>query len=136
MEIGGETMKYLKAFVAGIVIPATILQIATLIEFFIGWPPIKQSYFFHQLPIVWAVWNVVYVAYGNRIWPANKVLAYLLHGAVLGVILLIPALFFAIPKILGFTGEAQYIPIGLVPIVYALIWAFGVRPLNRVFGIE
>ena len=24
----------------------------------------------------------------------------------------------------------------IVPVIYALIWAFGVRPLNRIFGIE
>lgn len=129
-------MRYLKAFVAGIVIPATILQIATIIEFFIGWPPIKQSYFFHQLPIVWAVWNVLYVGYFIKIWPSNKTASYLIHGAVLGLLLLVPAFLLAIPKMLGFAGEGQYIPVIIVPVIYALIWVIGVRPLNRVFGIE
>lgn len=129
-------MKYLKAFVAGIVIPATILQIASLIEFFIGWPPITKSYFFHQLPIVWAVWNVLYVAYLVKIWPSNKTVSYLIHGAVLGILLLIPAFLLAIPKALGFSGDTHYLPVVLVPVIYALIWAFGVKPLNSVFRIE
>ena len=129
-------MRYLKAFIAGIVIPATVLQIATIFEFFFGWPPIKQSYFFHQLPIVWAIWNVLYVGCCVKVWPSNKFLSYLIHGAVLGLILLVPAFFLAIPHALGFSGDAEYIPVIIVPVIYALIWAFGVRPLNRIFGIE
>ena len=129
-------MKYLKAFIAGIVIPATILQIAVLLEYIIRWPPVQKSLFFHQLPLIWAVWNVAYAAYFVKILPGNKTVSYLLHGAILGLLLLIPAFILAIPKALGFTGSAEYFPIGLVPIVYALIWAYGVRPLNRVFGIE
>lgn len=129
-------MKYIKAFIAGIAIPATILQIAVLLEFIIGWPPIQQSLFFHQLPIIWAVWNIAYVAYFKHIWPGNTVVSYLIHGAVLGVLLLIPAFVLAIPKALGFTGRTEYFPIGFVPIIYALIWAFVLRPVNRLFGIE
>lgn len=129
-------MKYIKAFVAGIVIPATVLQIAVLLEYIFGWPPVQESLFFHQLPLIWAIWNVAYVAYFTNVWPGNKTVSYLLHGAVLGLLLLIPAFILAIPTALGFTGNAEYFPIGFVPILYALIWAFGVRPLNRVFGIE
>lgn len=129
-------MKYIKAFIAGIVIPATILQLAVLLEWIIGWPPIQKSLFFHQLPLIWAVWNVVYVAYLKNVWPGNSAVSYLIHGAVLGLLLLIPAFILAIPKALGFTGNEEFYPIGFVPIVYALIWAFLLRPLNKLFGIE
>lgn len=130
-------MNYLKAFIAGIVIPATLLQIAVVIEFICGWPPIKESVFFHQLPILWAIWNITYVGYFSKIWPGKQTVSYMIHGAILGLIISIPAVFFlAIPESFGFKSDYQYIPLGLVPFIYALIWAFGVRPLNRAFNIQ
>ena len=130
-------MNYLKAFVSGIVIPATVLQIAVTVEFFLGWPPIKESTFIHQLPIIWAIWNIAYVAYFSKVWPGTETISYLLHGAVLGLIISIPAVFFlAIPESLGFKADYQYLPLGLVTFLYAIIWAFGVRPLNHAFNIQ
>jgi hypothetical protein len=128
-------MKYLKAFVAGIVIPALVLQIAVVLEAIFGWPPVQQIFFFHQLPLIWAVWNVAYFAYFQKVWPGGPIISYLIHGAILGLLLVIPAYILAIPRALGFTGSAEYFPVGFVPILYALLWAFALRPLNRVFNL-
>lgn len=129
-------MVYLKAFVSGIVIPATLLQILGLLEAIVGWPAIGKQLFVHQLPVIWSLWNIAYFAYFKNLWPKNEVVSYLVHGLVLGALLAAVAVFvLSLPEALGFKGESRYLPLGIAPILYALVWAYGVRPLNRAFGL-
>jgi hypothetical protein len=129
-------MLYLRAFMSGIAIPTALLPIILCIGLALGKNELLSVPLLHYIPVIWGIWNVLYFLVFRDFLPGREGLKYLITGAILGFILACVGVFWLhVPTIVGFTGEVVYYPLVIVPILYAILWAYGVRPLNKVVGI-
>ena len=134
-------MKLLKAFIAGLAFPATLLPIVYLILYLSGHSEVRsQPLQFMPLfiPIVFGLWNIIYFAIGEKCPVKNKSMRLWIWGALLGLLVaLIGVFIIGLPKLLfGFTGSMQYLPLIVVPIIYGLIWRYIVSVLNSLLSLE
>jgi hypothetical protein len=133
--------KYLRAYMAGIVIPTIVLLLAatafTIARYVYDVPiPIERVIVFPMavVPNLWGLWNMLFVAISLRLR-----LSLGLHGALLPL-LLIP-LAVALVNILSFPVPpfvAHIFPVGvpIALIAYYLVWKYFVAFLNRVVSID
>jgi hypothetical protein len=130
---------YLRAYMAGIVVPTILLLIAatafTIARYVYNVPvPVERIIVFPMavVPNAWGLWNVLFVALRPRLQ-----LSIGLHGALLPILLaplaiVVASLLFPIPNFVihAFPVAA---PVGLI--IYYLAWKYLVGFLNRVQGI-
>lgn len=132
--------KYLRAYMAGIVVPSIVLLLG-LTAFCIARydynfsEPLERIMIFPMaaVPNLWGLWNVLFVASHSRTH-----LSIGIHGALLPFILgplgilLTSLLHFSIP---GFATRIFPViaPLGLI--VYYLAWKYVVAFLNRVVNV-
>ena len=138
---------YLRAYMAGIVVPTLFLLVVVVFQafqrvyfevpsqFVLGFPalPLDRALFFPMaiVPNAWGLWNMLYLAVGSR-----SKLPLGIFGALL-VPILVPG-GVALTRLFGsFTIQMDLalpmIPIGML--VYYLAWKYGVGPLNAEMGI-
>jgi hypothetical protein len=131
---------YLRAYMAGIVIPTIFLLIAatafTIARYVYNVPvPIERFIVFPMavVPNLWGLWNILFIASHRRTH-----LPIGLHGALLPLIL--GPLGLLMTFLLDFTipGLATHIfpiaaPVALI--AYYLIWKYFVASLNQILGI-
>ena len=132
-----NTHPYLRAYMAGIVVPTVFLLVAmtgfTLARFVYHVPiPIERVIVFPMaiVPNVWGAWNILRVAAGGDRWPIG------LHGALLPLVLmplgLLLARAFAIDVITP-TLVAVFAPFAIA--AYYLAWKYLVGYFNGVLGV-
>lgn len=126
-------MEYLRAFIAGTVFPTCLIPILNFLTSQVGRSGFSQITLVHWLPIIWGVWNVLYLyAANNKMLPKDANISWLGAGALLGLILAVVGIFWIdLPSIMGF-GNYRYWPLIGVPILYALVWRFIVKPLTEI----
>lgn len=130
-------MNHLRAFISGIAFPSVILPIFLCLAVSFQKEELLNIIFIHVIPLIWGLWNVFYFVLLREIFPGKESTKLLLTGATLGVVIAIIGIFWAgIPSIIGLTGNARYLPLFGVPIVYAILWRFIVKPLNDIVGIK
>lgn len=138
---------YLRAYMAGIVVPTLFLLVIMLVnayqrfyfevpnQFVLGLPayPLERALLFPMaiVPNAWGAWNMLYLALRSRVRLPLGV-----HGSLL-VLILIPG-GVALARVLDtFSIQMQFavpmIPIGMG--VYYLAWKYLVGPLNHEMGI-
>ena len=128
-------MKYVKAFIAGLVVPSILIPILLSIAITVEKPQVLDILFLHLLPIIWGIWNVLYFVVFKH-FSDNKNARLLLTGAVLGFGVAIYGVFVLnIPALLGFPSYMHYVPLVAAPIVYAILWRVAVSPVNHVLDI-
>lgn len=133
--------KYLRAYMAGIVVPSIVLLIGVTVfciaRYAYNFPvPLERLMIFPMavVPVLWGLWNMLFVASHSR---THLPIGF--HGALLPLILgplgmlLTSLLNFSIP---GFATHYFPIiaPIGLI--VYYLAWKYLVGSLNRIVGLS
>jgi hypothetical protein len=132
-----NTHPYLRAYMAGIVVPTVFLLVAmtvfTLARFVYQVPiPIERVIVFPMavVPNVWGVWNMLRVAVGGDRWPIG------LHGALLPLLLMPLGLLllrtFAIDVI---TPALLAVLAPFAIAVYYLAWKYLVGHFNAVLGV-
>ena len=132
---------YLRAYMAGIVVPTifllVIVTIFTLGRYVYNIPvPVERVIMFPMavVPNLWGVWNMLFVTLHS-----SSRLSIGLHGAILPLLLgplgflLTRVLDFPIP---GFVAHAFPIAGPIALIAYYLAWKYVVAFLNRVLDIE
>ena len=130
-------MRSLKALISGMFLPSLIVPIVLSLAYFWGKPAMLSIPFFHVIPLMWGIWNVLYFAIFKSIIPGSETIKLLVTGAVLGLIVALIGIYWVhLPTILGFTKNMQYIPLIGAPIVYAILWWLVVHPLNKVVGLK
>lgn len=132
--------KYLRAYMAGIVIPTVVLLVImtafTIFRFAYNVPiPIERVIVFPMavVPNLWGLWNMLHAAL-----PARLHLSLGLHGALLPF--LIAPLAFILVSILSFPIPPFVVHIFPVAapaaiIAYYLVWKYLVAFLNRAVAI-
>ncbi len=129
-------MRYIKMFIAGIALPSTILPCLILIAWAFGKTQILMIPFLHLIPLIWGLWNVLYFVGFLKILPENLTVRLLITGGVLGFLVAAYGVFvYDIPLLLGLPDSFTYVPLVIGPILYAVLWLFIVKPLNRLLGI-
>ena len=141
-----RTHPYLRAYMAGIVVPTLfLLVILTAVasfrfrpevpsQFVFGIPaaPLERAIVFPMavVPNLWGVWNMLHLALRSRVRLPLEV-----HGALLPL-LLMPAVI-ALAPLLDITIQWRFAlpaaPIGVV--LYYLVWKYAVGFLNDEVGI-
>ena len=132
-----NTHPYLRAYMAGIVVPTVFLLVAmtvfTLARFVYNVPiPIERIIVFPMaiVPNLWGVWNMLRVAAGGDRWPIG------LHGALLPLVLIPLGLLLAHAlaiDVITPTLVAIFAPFGIA--VYYLAWKYLVGYFNGVLGV-
>lgn len=131
---------YLRAYMAGIVVPTIFLLIAatafTIARYVYNVPvPIERVIVFPMavVPNLWGLWNMLFIASHQRTH-----LPIGLHGAILPFllgplgILMTLLLNFTIP---GFATHIFPVAAPVALIAYYLIWKYFVASLNEILGI-
>jgi hypothetical protein len=130
-------MEHLRAFIAGIALPSVLVPILMYIALAVGKPQLLSVPFIHVIPLLWGIWNVLYFAFFKRFFPRDINMRLLLTGALLGLLVALYGIFWIhLPTILGFPHYLRYMPLIAIPIVYALLWRYVVKPLNGVLGLK
>ena len=131
--------RYLRAYMAGSVLPTMFLLVAmvafTMIRYVYDVPiPIERVIVFPMalIPNLWGLWNMLYVwLRGHRHVPMG------LHGALL-VVLIVP-IGFSLAKLLGFALPYRFLGV-LGPmaalVAYYLLWKYVVNILNELLEIR
>ena len=127
---------YLRAYMAGIVVPTLFLLAAiTVYTFSRSYVrvPLERAIVFPMavVPNLWGAWNILYLALGSRVRLPLGV-----HGALLPL-LLVPAGVTLASALDVFTIQPRYalpvVPIGMA--LYYLVWKYLVGFLNEEMGI-
>jgi len=101
-------MIYLKAFIAGLVLPATITPIVILIAVLLGKDQILSVASLHALPLIWGVWNILYFEWFRSLLPGYMDLRLLINGAALGLLLALYGVFFLhLPALWGLRNSVS-----------------------------
>ncbi len=130
-------MRYLKMFIAGMTIPSFVLPLLMLVAQEAGKSQILTIPFFHFIPWIWGIWNILYFVFFLQYLPQNDSYRLLITGAVLGLLVASFGVFaLKIPTLLGVDECCNYLPLLIGPILYAILWRFLVGPLNHFLGIN
>jgi hypothetical protein len=132
--------KYLRAYMAGIVVPTIVLVIGVtafcIARYAYDFPvPLERLMIFPMavVPNLWGLWNMLFVASHSRTH-----LSIGFHGALLPFLLgplgivLTSLLSFSIP---GFAARILPIAAPIALIVYYLVWKYVVSSLNRIVDL-
>lgn len=130
-------MRFLKAFIAGLVFPAVLLPIQLFLWYAYGDTVLLSQPILLLLPIAWGLWNVLYFAVFKYILPFGMNEKLIVTGFVLGLLLAIYGVFVLnLPGLVGVPSYLRFLPLILAPIIYAVIWRYVVKFLNEVVGLE
>jgi hypothetical protein len=130
-------MRYLRALIAGVFLPSLILPFILIFAFSYGKPEVSQIESLHFIPLLWGFWNILYLALFKEIFPGWEWVKMLLAGALLGLLVAIVGVFWLrLPEALGLPRHLQLLPLVGAPIIYAVLWAFILMPLNKIVGIK
>lgn len=142
-----KTRPYLRAYMAGIVVPTVFLIVIMAVDafhrfyfevstqFVLGIPaaPLERALLFPMavVPNLWGLWNMLYLAIGaRRRWPLG------LHGACLVPILMPVGLALAWTLdvfTVQWSLALPMLPVGMA--IYYLVWKHVVGSLNTEMGI-
>ncbi len=125
-------MKYLKAFIAGLIFPAALLPVVIFVISLSGKMDILEIAPIYMTPWIWGIWNVLYFSIGERCPIKKPNLRLWTTGASLGFLLALFVVFvFKVPALLlGLKGCWQYFPLIVMPLVYSILWRYVVKHLN------
>lgn len=130
-------MDLIKAFVSGVAVPSILLPFILCGALMFGEPQVLTVPFLHFLPLIWGVWNILYILFFKRLFPGDANTRLQVAGGVLGLLVAIYAIFHLdLPHVLGFPGWLRYAPLILAPILYAIVWRYLVKPLNTLLGLQ
>lgn len=132
--------KFVKAFIAGMALPAAVLPIAyTLLYLNFRSPLTAHALQFIPmfLPLVWGLANAIYVKLQEDSSPKKANGALIVTGACLGFLVAVFAIFIvhAPTMMLGRSSGLQYLPLIIVPVIYAVLWRYVVKWINKLLGV-
>lgn len=134
-------MTHVKAFMAGLTIPAIFMPFAyaTLYKLNVGQVQTEPFQFLPLfLPLVFGFWNILYFSsLANCPMKDKPALRLAFWGVMLGLFVSLLGVFaLNLPwHLFGITSDFKYAPLIVLPIVYGVVWRFGVGYLNRVVGL-
>lgn len=134
-----NTKKLVKAFIAGLTLPAVVLPIMyTLLEFNVRNVFPQHTYHFIPmfLPLAWGLANAIFI-YLHKEGSSKGVNGGLIvTGACLGFLVAAFVVMTRVPEmVFGRGSNLQYLPLIVAPVVYAILFRFVVKWLNKLIGV-
>jgi len=131
-------MKYIKAFIAGITLPAIVSPF--LIAFFIisnETIAVEKLPFLYFGPILWGLWNILFIATRKRVDIRNRNVKIGVYGAVYGIFTsLINSLYFEFTSVIPSFSDAFILWAVIVyPIAMYFAWKYVVNALNLILEV-
>lgn len=133
--------KFVRAFIAGMALPAVVLPIAYTILYFNVRSPITThtlQFIPMFLPLAWGLANAIYAKMLEESSPKKANGGLVVTGACLGFLVAVFGVF-VIHAPTAVFGEKvfnyQYLPLIVLPIVYAILWRYIVKWLNKLVGV-
>jgi len=128
--------RYVRAYLAGIALPTLVVCAggSMAVLFFNRLEPSIQRVLLLPIatnPVVWGIWNMVWVALGPR-WRVQ--IGW--HGAILAALLIGVGVLLAgrldVSEVTPLRGGTVLVPTG---VAYYLLWRYGVSFLNSLVGL-
>ncbi len=131
-------MKYFRAFVAGMLLPAVLAPF--LIAFLVlkgEGAAVASLPFLYFGPLLWGLWNMVFFATKQMVPINNRNVKIGVYGAVYGLAsALINTLGFEFTsKINAFPESMIFFSIVLYPIILYVVWKYVINALNFIFDV-
>lgn len=134
-----NTKKLVKAFIAGLTLPAIVLPIMYTLLYF----NVRNVFTQHALqfipmflPLAWGAANLVFVYLHKETSTKGANGGLVVTGACLGFLVAVFGVFIAhVPAMLFGKGHLQYLPLLIVPVVYAVLFRYVVKWLNKLIGV-
>lgn len=132
--------KFVKAFIAGMALPAIFLPLAyTILYFYVHGPFAAHALQFIPmfLPLAWGLANAIYIKLQEESSPKGVNSGLIVTGACLGFLVAVFGVFIIhVPSmVFGHASSLQYLPLVLVPIIYAILWRYVVKWINKLLGV-
>lgn len=132
--------KLVKAFIAGMALPAFVIPIVYAFMFFQVRNPIARNALLFLpmfLPLAWGLANTLFVKLHNEAAGKNANNGLTITGACLGFLIAVFGVFIVrVPAVVfGKTDAWQYAPLIIVPIIYAILFRYVVKYLNKLVGV-
>ncbi len=134
-----NTKKIVKGFIAGMALPAVILPIIdTLLQ--LKMPNITKSsvqFLPIYLPIAWGLANVIFLSMHKGSGSKTLNHGLVITGLCLGFLVAVYGVFILnVPtQVFGKGTNIEYAPLILVPIIYAILFRYVVKWLNKLVGV-
>ena len=128
---------YVRAYLTGVALPTLVVCLAgsiAVLSFDRLDPPLQRALLLPIVtnPVVWGIWNVVWVALGPR-----RRVEIGWHGAMLAVLLIGVGVWLAarldVSQVTPQRGAIVLIPTGLA---YYVLWRYGVSFPNALVGLD
>lgn len=124
----------IKAFAVGAALPAFFLPIVTTCMMLTGRQDLAQEQALHFMPLLWGVWNSLYMIWCRTWLPGTRAVRLALSGALLGLLVAVVALLFL--DAAARLAVPLWAPLIAAPIGYALVWVLAIGPMNALVGLE
>lgn len=134
-----NSKKLIKAFIAGLTLPAVALPlIYTMMYFNIRNVVTQHALQFIPmfLPLAWGVANALFFYLHRDSGSKSMNGGLLVTGACLGFLVAVFGIFIArVPEMMFGKGNLQFAPLVIVPFVYAILFRYVVKWLNKLVGV-
>ncbi len=132
--------KLVKAFIAGMVLPAFLLPILyTLLYFNVRNVVTQHALQFIPmfLPLAWGLANTLFIHLHKDTSTRGMNTGLIVTGVCLGFLVAVFGVFIAhVPTmLLGKGTHLQYLPLLVVPVLYALLFRYVVKWLNKLLAV-
>lgn len=132
--------KLVKAFIAGLAFPATILPFAYTSLFFSKHGQLITNtlqFIPMYLPIAWGVANAIYLSCRNNGSKKSVNTGLWITGIFLGLLVAIYGVFVAhLPKeLFGVQDSARFAPLVMIPIIYGIFFRYIVKWINKILEL-
>ncbi len=134
-----NSKRIVKAFIAGLTLPAVVLPIMYTLLYF----NVRNIFTQHALqfipmflPLAWGVANLVFAHLNKETHTKGANSGLVITGACLGFLVAVFGVFIAhVPSILFGKGQYQYLPLLIVPVVYAILFRYVVKWFNKLIAV-
>lgn len=132
--------KFIRAFVAGMLVPAVFLPIAYTILFVLKLHNMHDNmlqFIPMYIPIIFGLTNVLYIHLNEGLSSRNANIRLYLTGGILGLFIAIIGIFaLHLPTVIfGFTSSLKLMPLFILPVIYGAIFRFLIKWLNKAIAV-
>lgn len=132
--------KFVKAFIAGLALPAIILPVLYTLLYF----NVRNALTHHALqflpmflPLAWGLANALFIRAHEKGSAKTVNRGLIVTGAILGFLVALFGVYVAhVPEvILGKLNHVEYAPLVVLPILYAILFRYVVKWINKEVGL-
>ncbi len=128
----------IRAFAAGAALPALLMPLILIFFSQLGFGSHSEHSYFHFIPLIWGVWNILCQGICKRCLPASETSRMAISGIVLALLIAGGATYLTtLPSLVSSTLGIPWIAlVGGITAVYSLVWATLLQRINHLVGLS